>query len=251
MLAGLFSEGGANERMQPEVMQREFGPEGVSGLGLAVLQSPPAGRGLGEAVDGFGNNGFRAEGAYSDGQGCAQVGMVSLWPLRACLRGGLQIAVLPEVPTPSGANLDAIPTATPTPTAVPATSSATTNPRPVEANTGKQPVVSASGASVPDVRPTPRTIRASWYGIEDGYGIDSDKRRTASGELFDPYGRTAATLMYPIGTVLQVCYEGRCIEVRVNDRCRCEGLDLSRGAFMALAPLSQGVLYAEVAIAAD
>jgi hypothetical protein len=40
---------------------------------------------------------------------------------------------------------------------------------------------------------------------------------TASGELYDPSGFTAAHKALPFGTVLEVCYHG-CTEVTVNDR---------------------------------
>jgi rare lipoprotein A len=40
---------------------------------------------------------------------------------------------------------------------------------------------------------------------------------TASGELYDPSGFTAAHKEFPFGTVLEVCYHG-CTEVTVNDR---------------------------------
>ena len=40
---------------------------------------------------------------------------------------------------------------------------------------------------------------------------------TASGEVFDPYNDyTAASLYYPMGTELRVCYAA-CTVVRVND----------------------------------
>ena len=40
---------------------------------------------------------------------------------------------------------------------------------------------------------------------------------TASGELYDPSGFTAAHKELPFGTVLEVCYHD-CTEVTVNDR---------------------------------
>jgi rare lipoprotein A len=52
---------------------------------------------------------------------------------------------------------------------------------------------------------------SSWYGP----GLDGNL--TASGEAFDPYtDYTAASLYYPMGTVLEVCYVD-CAVVRVND----------------------------------
>jgi rare lipoprotein A len=55
------------------------------------------------------------------------------------------------------------------------------------------------------------TLVSSWYGP----GLEGNL--TASGEVFDPYfDYTAASLYYPMGTVLEVCYVD-CAVVRVND----------------------------------
>jgi rare lipoprotein A len=54
-------------------------------------------------------------------------------------------------------------------------------------------------------------VVSSWYGP----GLEGNL--TASGEVFDPYSEyTAASLYYPMGTVLEVCYVD-CTVVRVND----------------------------------
>ena len=92
------------------------------------------------------------------------------------------------------------------------------------------------------------TIEATYYGIEDGYGIDPDKLFTASGEVFDPRGYTAASNTYSLGTLLRVCHGDRCVTVRVNDTCGACGLDLSRAAFAALAPLSVGRISVRVEV---
>jgi rare lipoprotein A len=68
---------------------------------------------------------------------------------------------------------------------------------------------------------------SSWYGP----GLEGNF--TASGEVFDPYNdRTAASLYYPMGTELRVCYAA-CTVVRVNDLGSYAGgvdLDLSQAA---------------------
>ncbi|HWL35092.1 MAG TPA: septal ring lytic transglycosylase RlpA family protein [Frankiaceae bacterium] len=64
-------------------------------------------------------------------------------------------------------------------------------------------------------RPAPLVLRgrATWYG--PGF----DGRRTASGEVFrSRLALTAAHRTLPFGTRLRVCYSGRCVVVRVNDR---------------------------------
>jgi rare lipoprotein A len=68
---------------------------------------------------------------------------------------------------------------------------------------------------------------SSWYGP----GLEGNL--TASGEVFDPYyDYTAASLYYPMGTEIEVCYAD-CAVVRVNDLGPYVGgrdLDLSQAA---------------------
>lgn len=92
-----------------------------------------------------------------------------------------------------------------------------------------------------------RRAVASWYGYESG------GRRTASGEPFNPRGRTAAHRTLPFGTVLRVIYPGtgRQVLVRVNDRgpyVRGRDIDLSYGAARAIGMVEAGVarVYVEV-----
>ena len=85
---------------------------------------------------------------------------------------------------------------------------------------------------------------ASWYG-EALRG-----NPTASGELYDPDGLTAASRELRLGTILEVQHADhpeRVVRVVVNDRgpwvhtdVRC--LDLSRAAFEVLAPLEAGLI---------
>lgn len=74
---------------------------------------------------------------------------------------------------------------------------------------------------------------ASWYG-EEAAG-----HRTASGDLFDPDGITAAHRSLPLGSLAEVTLvdTGRSVVVRINDRGpgrRDRIIDLSRGAARAL-----------------
>ena len=84
------------------------------------------------------------------------------------------------------------------------------------------------------VKPTGRCagqeVLASWY---------ASGRRTASGELFDANGNTAAARSWPLGTSLTVTnpHNGRSVTVRINDRgpwgiayAKGARLDLARGA---------------------
>ncbi|MGA8688778.1 MAG: septal ring lytic transglycosylase RlpA family protein [Methyloceanibacter sp.] len=76
-------------------------------------------------------------------------------------------------------------------------------------------------------------VRAAWYGNE------LLGHRTASGEMFDPDGMTAAHKSLPFGTCLLVgnLRTGRTVAVRVNDRGPFVAgltLDLSSGAAQAI-----------------
>ena len=85
---------------------------------------------------------------------------------------------------------------------------------------------------------------ASWYG--PGFsGLP-----TASGELYDPSGFTAAHKTMPLGTELLVSYGSSAVAVTVNDRGPYVGgreLDLSQGAAEVLGLTETGVDYVEYA----
>ena len=73
------------------------------------------------------------------------------------------------------------------------------------------------------------TVTATWYGNE------LRGNRTASGEIFNPNGLTAAHRTLPFGTCLHVQNPrtGKSVKVRVNDRgpfTKGVSLDLSAGA---------------------
>ena len=72
---------------------------------------------------------------------------------------------------------------------------------------------------------------------------------TASGELYDPSGFTAAHQALPFGTVLEVCYHD-CTEVAVNDRNPDSesDLDLSLAAadYVGLTTDGKGVVDAKL-----
>lgn len=86
---------------------------------------------------------------------------------------------------------------------------------------------------------------ASWYG-EPFHG-----RKTASGEVYDMDGLTAAHRTLPLGTELLVTNleNARSVRVRVNDRgpfIRGRILDLSRGAAQRLGMMESGLAEVEV-----
>ena len=76
-------------------------------------------------------------------------------------------------------------------------------------------------------------------GIASWYGEEAAGHRTASGDLFDPDGITAAHRSLPLGSLAEVTSvdTGRSVVVRINDRGpgrRDRIIDLSRGAARAL-----------------
>lgn len=78
-----------------------------------------------------------------------------------------------------------------------------------------------------------QTVTATWYGNELA------GRRTASGEVFNPHGMTAAHKSLPFGTCLLVGNPktGKQVSVRINDRgpfTKGVTLDLSAGAARAI-----------------
>ena len=81
-------------------------------------------------------------------------------------------------------------------------------------------------------------------GLASWYGPGFEGSLTASGEVFDPYGYTAAHRTLPLGTQLTVSYAGRSVQVTVNDRGPYSGgrdLDLSQGAAEYLGLTAAGV----------
>ena len=90
------------------------------------------------------------------------------------------------------------------------------------------------------------TVLTSWYG--PGF----DGQITASGEVFDAYGYTAAHNTLPLGTEITVSYAGRSVDVVVNDRGPYSGgreLDLSQGAAEYLGLTAAGVDYVDYEVA--
>ncbi len=90
------------------------------------------------------------------------------------------------------------------------------------------------------------TVLASWYG--PGF----DGQLTASGEVFDAHGYTAAHNTLPLGTEITVSYAGRSVDVVVNDRGPYSGgreLDLSQGAAEYLGLTAAGVDYVDFEVA--
>jgi len=91
------------------------------------------------------------------------------------------------------------------------------------------------------------------YSIATWYGEDFHGKPMANGETYDMYDpTTCASNWWPLGTRLQVRYDGRVISVKVTDKGAFNhALDLSYAAFEYLANPSLGVIAVEVSVSDD
>lgn len=151
-----------------------------------------------------------------------------------------------DSPTTEAATSTTTTTAAPTTTTLPPTTAASTS-TVLPTSTAPAPTSTAAVRTVETTAPLPAVPfpgggavtggRASWY---------ARGARTANGEAFEPDGFTAAHRTLAFGTRLNVCHAERCVQVRINDRGPAAWtgrvIDLSRGAFAAIAPLSAGVV---------
>ncbi|MEN3931289.1 septal ring lytic transglycosylase RlpA family protein [Microvirga sp. W0021] len=84
------------------------------------------------------------------------------------------------------------------------------------------------------------TGKASWYGHESG-------THTASGQRYNPHGKTVAHRSLPFGTVLRITdrHSGKAVTCQVTDRGPAKRtgriLDLSRGCASELGMIARGV----------
>jgi rare lipoprotein A len=91
-------------------------------------------------------------------------------------------------------------------------------------------------------------VANSYYevGIASWYGPGFHGKRTASGEIYDMYGISAAHKTLPFGTIVKVVdlETGKSVVVRINDRGPfIEGriIDLSYGAALELGMVQKGL----------
>ena len=111
----------------------------------------------------------------------------------------------------------------------------------------KTPAVDPPRAREPARAPVAIVGKASWY------GAFHHGRRTASGEIFDMRGFTAAHRTLPLGTRLRVTNlaNGRVVDVRVNDRgpfIRGRLIDVSHGVAVAHDAVAAGVFPVELVV---
>lgn len=117
---------------------------------------------------------------------------------------------------------------------------------------------SSSSGALDSLKVKPYQIDGVWYyplptavgyreeGLASWYGRKFHGRRTASGERYNMYHRTAAHKTLPLGTVVRVTHlrNHRSVEVVINDRgpfVKGRIIDLSYGAAKALGLVGEGV----------
>jgi rare lipoprotein A (peptidoglycan hydrolase) len=78
-------------------------------------------------------------------------------------------------------------------------------------------------------RQTTATFYSDWY----------VGRTMANGQRFYQSSNSVAYNGKRLGSKIRICHKGRCVTGVVRDRCNCT-IDLSKGLFKQLAPLSKG-----------
>lgn len=115
------------------------------------------------------------------------------------------------------------------------------------------------GASTPSPLPTPEAPPegelVGWIqtGVASWYGPDFHGRQTASGEVYDMDGLTAAHQTLPFGTRIRVenLENGKSVVVRINDRgpfAKNRILDLSRRAARELDMIGPGTARVRITV---
>ena len=98
------------------------------------------------------------------------------------------------------------------------------------------------GLSLLTVQPAQASCgQSSHYGIGDNYAY----KTMANGQPMNPYAMTAAHPYLRLNSYVNVTHNGKTIRVKITDRGPYAGgriLDLSYGAFAALASPSRGVI---------
>ena len=113
-------------------------------------------------------------------------------------------------------------------------------------NRAKRKKAAKPTAEVPEVAAT------GVHGMASFYGPGFHGRRTATGEVFDHRGFTAASNRFPLNTwvAVQRMDDDRCVVVKINDRMhashRRRVVDLSRAAAEALGMIRAGVVLVRV-----
>jgi rare lipoprotein A len=113
-------------------------------------------------------------------------------------------------------------------------------------STGGESGTSAGNVSRPAAHPgTSSGALLTVDGMASYYSTDFDKKKTASGEIFDKNALTAAHREFPFGTILRVTNlsNGKAVAVTVNDRGpfdKSRIIDLSEAAAREIGMIQDG-----------
>lgn len=99
----------------------------------------------------------------------------------------------------------------------------------------------------------PTEIGWTQTGMASYYGLELKGRRTASGEVFDPFGLTAAHKTLPFNTIVEVTdlETFNTVDVRINDRGPFHGsriIDISLGAAKKLGSHIKGHMKVKIEV---
>ena len=108
-------------------------------------------------------------------------------------------------------------------------------------------------ANSPDTEPIFRPKAEPITGLASWYGEAFQGRTTASGEVYDMHGLTAAHRELPLGTWVEITnlQNGRSVTLRINDRgpsIRGRMLDVSKAAAKTLGFLGAGTTMVQIRI---
>ena len=105
---------------------------------------------------------------------------------------------------------------------------------------------------------TPTERDSKWVGYTQSgrasfYAMKFQSRKTASGELYDKYKKTAAHKKLPFGAKVKVTNKknGKSVIVKINDRgpfVKGRIIDLSSSAFSSIANLDAGVIKVKIEV---
>lgn len=109
------------------------------------------------------------------------------------------------------------------------------------------------GCSSVTPKSPPKWIGYKEYGKASFYAMKFQFRKTASGERFNQYSKTAAHRKLPFGTKVKVTNvkNRKSVIVKINDRgpfVKGRIIDLSRSAFSSIGNIDSGVINVQIEV---
>ena len=109
------------------------------------------------------------------------------------------------------------------------------------------------GCSTVPLKKDPKWIGYTQSGTASYYAMKFQFRKTASGERFNQFSKTAAHKKLPFGTKVKVTNvkNGKSVIVKINDRgpyIKGRIIDLSRSAFKKIGGLASGIIKVKIKV---